>query len=176
MVKKTTKKTRSSRATGVKKKTAKKAGKKKTAAVSKKEKKAQVPLAPTNYAGFWLRFISYIIDAAALGVVGSGIAVLLFIVNTSGTLNNVIMLLVSWGYFAFMESSSYQGTLGKIIVGLVVTDLVGGRLSFWKATARHFSKYLSTAFLFIGLFMIAFTEKKQGLHDIIAGCLVLKND
>ncbi len=81
-----------------------------------------------------------------------------------------------WMYFAGMESSDKQATLGKLVIGLVVTDMEGERVSFSKATVRHFSKILSGLFLSFGYIMIAFTEKNQGLHDMIAGCLVVVKD
>jgi uncharacterized RDD family membrane protein YckC len=71
-----------------------------------------------------------------------------------------------------MESSSYQGTLGKMIFGLKVTDLYGNRISFERATGRNFAKILSAMILGIGYLMVAFTERKQGLHDLLAGTLV----
>jgi uncharacterized RDD family membrane protein YckC len=55
-----------------------------------------------------------------------------------------------------------------------VTDLNGDRISFGKASGRFFGKIISRLILGIGFFMIGFTEKKQGLHDMIAGCLVVK--
>ena len=78
----------------------------------------------------------------------------------------------SWLYEAFMESSSYQATLGKMIFGMKVTDLNGNRISFERATGRHFAKWLSAMVLFIGYIMVGFTERKQGLHDLLAGTLV----
>jgi uncharacterized RDD family membrane protein YckC len=71
-----------------------------------------------------------------------------------------------------MESSSYQATLGKMIFGMKVTDLYGNRISFARATGRHFAKILSGMILGIGFIMVAFTERKQGLHDLLAGTLV----
>jgi uncharacterized RDD family membrane protein YckC len=73
-----------------------------------------------------------------------------------------------------MESSSYQATLGKMICGMKVTDLFGNRISFERATARHFAKWLSGLILGIGYIMVGFTERKQGLHDLLAGTLVLR--
>ena len=78
----------------------------------------------------------------------------------------------SWLYEAFMLSSSYQATLGKMIFGMKVTDLYGNRVSFARATGRHFAKWLSGMILFIGYIMAGFTERKQGLHDMLAGTLV----
>ena len=71
-----------------------------------------------------------------------------------------------------MESSSTQATLGKMAMSIVVTDISGNRVSFGRATGRHFAKIISAIILYIGYLMIAFTEKKQGLHDIIADTLV----
>ena len=84
-------------------------------------------------------------------------------------------LVGSWLYEALMESSSHQATLGKMIFGMKVTDLNGNRISFARATGRHFAKWLSTMILFIGYIMVGLTDRKQGLHDILAGTLVLKS-
>lgn len=81
-----------------------------------------------------------------------------------------------WLYFALMESSAYQGTLGKMALGIRVTDLDGGQIDFGRATGRYFAKILSFITLMIGYIMAAFTGKKQALHDIIAGTVVLMRD
>ncbi len=80
----------------------------------------------------------------------------------------------AWLYFALMESSSRQATLGKMLVGIMVTDLDGGRISFGRATGRHFAMILSALTCYIGFVMAAFTERKQALHDMIAGTLVVR--
>jgi uncharacterized RDD family membrane protein YckC len=80
-----------------------------------------------------------------------------------------------WLYEALMESSSYQATLGKMIFGMKVTDLYGNRISFGRATGRHFAKILSGLILCIGFIMVGLTERKQGLHDLIAGTLVRRS-
>jgi len=89
-----------------------------------------------------------------------------------GTLIVMAALAGDWLYSAFMLSSSYQATLGKMIFGMKVTDLSGNRISFARATGRHFAKWVSAAILFVGFLMVAFTERKQGLHDMLAGTLV----
>jgi uncharacterized RDD family membrane protein YckC len=87
----------------------------------------------------------------------------------------VAMFVVSWLYYAVMESSANQGTLGKIVMGLIVTDMQGRRISFGRASGRFFSKLITGLIPFgIGYIMAGFTEKKQALHDMIASCLVLK--
>ena len=86
---------------------------------------------------------------------------------------NALVIVLAWLYGALMESSRYQATLGKMVLGIVVTDMNGQRVSIARATGRHFGKWVSSLILGIGYLMIAFTEKKQGLHDIMAGCLVV---
>jgi uncharacterized RDD family membrane protein YckC len=80
-----------------------------------------------------------------------------------------------WGYYAGMESSNFQATPGKMIMGLKVTDLDGGALSFSRATARYFSKILSGLPLYAGYVMILFTVRNQGLHDKIAKTQVVRS-
>ncbi len=122
---------------------------------------------PSNvYAGFWLRFAAVIIDGVLLGIVNQ-----LLGLNEHQWFISAIITLV---YYAGMESSKYQGTLGKIALGLRVTDMNGSRTSPLKAVLRNLGKYVSAFILCIGFLMIAFTAKKQGLHDIMAGTLVVK--
>jgi len=90
-------------------------------------------------------------------------------------IRGVFSALVSWIYEAALESSSYQATLGKMALGLKVTDLAGNRISFARATGRHFAKYVSGMIFFIGYIMAGFTERKQALHDMIAGTLVRRS-
>ena len=80
-----------------------------------------------------------------------------------------------WLYFSLLESSANQATVGKIVCGLKVTDLDGRRISFGRATARYFAKILSGLILLIGFAMVGWTTQKRGLHDFIAGTLVLRN-
>ena len=85
-----------------------------------------------------------------------------------------IAIVATWLYFAVMESSPLQGTLGKMTLGLYVTDTEGKPVSLGRATGRTFAKYLSSATLGVGYLICGFTEKKQALHDIVAKCLVLR--
>jgi uncharacterized RDD family membrane protein YckC len=84
-------------------------------------------------------------------------------------------IVINWLYYALLESSFKQATLGKMALGLKVTDMEGKRISFGQATGRYFAKILSGLILCIGYLMAAFTEKKQALHDIIVGTLVVKD-
>jgi uncharacterized RDD family membrane protein YckC len=83
---------------------------------------------------------------------------------------------VAWVYWAVLESSPWRATLGKKLFGIEVTDLNGRRISFARATGRHFAKNISLLMLGIGFLMAGFTEKKQACHDILAGCLVLRKN
>jgi len=86
----------------------------------------------------------------------------------------IFVLVLAWIYFAIMESSSQQATLGKIVLGIIVTNGEQQRISFGKASKRYIGKIISIVTLGVGFIMIARTEKKQGLHDKIAGSFVLK--
>jgi uncharacterized RDD family membrane protein YckC len=121
----------------------------------------------TAYAGFWKRLGAIIIDGLIVGAANS----ILFVVSWG--LFTPIFFITEWLYFALMESSTKQATLGKMALGIVVTDMDGKRLSFGRATGRYFGKIVSGIILCIGFIMIAFTEKKQGLHDMMANTLVV---
>lgn len=84
----------------------------------------------------------------------------------------ILVVLVPWLYYAALESSKNQATLGKIALRIAVTDTRGRRVSFARATLRHFSKILIILTFFVGFIIAAFTRQKQGIHDIIAGCLM----
>jgi uncharacterized RDD family membrane protein YckC len=140
------------------------------------------PDAPqVRYGGFWIRVVAYLIDAIVLNVVMwllSAITGLRLISYTATDhlepLSILAPLLVNWLYFALMESSARGATLGKMAVGLRVVTGQGQRLSFANATGRYFAKFISAFILGIGFIMVAFTERKRGLHDMIANTLVVK--
>ena len=141
-----------------------------------------------GYGGFWIRLLAAIIDAIILRVVVAPVGMMFGALGFAGGMMTglphrgmallgggvtfILLLFGSWLYEAFMESSSYQATLGKMIFGMKVTDLNGNRISFERATGRHFAKWLSAMVLGIGYIMVGFTERKQGLHDLLAGTLV----
>jgi uncharacterized RDD family membrane protein YckC len=122
---------------------------------------------PRSYAGFWVRFVALIIDVLIVAV-ASGLV-------SAATLGAgmVVSLFAPWLYEAFMLSSEWQATVGKRAMSIVVTGTDGSRISFARATGRHFAKYISAFALCIGFIMAAFTAKKQALHDMIAETLVV---
>ncbi len=83
------------------------------------------------------------------------------------------LFVCAWLYFASFESSEWQATVGKRLLGLKVVDLDGERVSFLRATVRYFSKLLSRLIMMIGFLMVLWTKKKQALHDKIASTLII---
>ena len=135
------------------------------------------------YSGFWRRVAASLIDSVILGVVGAILGIVLGVAMVSGGTDdtevveltgNVVGLFLGWLYYALMESSSKQATIGKMVMGIKVTDLEGNQISFARASGRHFGKIISSLILAIGYLMMLWTEKKQTLHDKMAGCLVVK--
>ncbi len=152
-----------------------------------------------EYGRFWLRFLAYVIDNIIIGFGVVLVLVPLIFLTGLGTLLSQIHpeeelgdaglfliigliflaatvgLVVTWLYHALMESSEWQATVGKKALGLVVTDMAGQRVSFARATGRHFGKIITNMVpMLIGYIMAGFTERKQALHDMIAGCVVLR--
>lgn len=142
----------------------------------------------TNYAGFWRRFAAYLIDSIILSIggfiIGGIFGIMLWFslgdmetdISTAITegFSSILGIVINWLYFTLLESSHKQATLGKMAVGIIVTDLDGNRISFGRANGRYWGKIISSITLLIGFIMAGFTEKKQALHDIIAGTLVIR--
>jgi uncharacterized RDD family membrane protein YckC len=152
---------------------------------------------PSIYGGFWIRFLAHLIDHVILGAVAAPlffITVLPSIIRIAHQAERdqepspeMIIAIVSsafvyialafvgqWLYEALLTSSTWQGTIGKRVLRLKVVDEAGNRIGFGRATGRFFAKILSSMFLYIGFIMIGFTERKTGLHDMLAGTKVLK--
>lgn len=133
-----------------------------------------------QYAGFWRRLAAHCIDFSILLF----ISFFLYFINSGipsdaseflgGMLGYYILL--AFLYSPVMESFTCQGSIGKMALGIIVTDLNGKRLSWGQANRRHISKLASYLLFLIGFIMVAFTQKKQALHDKISGCLVLRKD
>lgn len=144
----------------------------------------KVPL----YAGFWRRALAILLDVLLLQVVvvivsfPIGLAFGYYLTGyispseLEGLLTLVsvaLALTLQWLYFALMESSAKQATLGKMALGIRVTTLDGSRMSLGRASGRYFAKYLSILSI-IGFYLAGWTKRKQALHDIIAGTLVVR--
>lgn len=157
---------------------------------------AAAPAAQTvEYAGFWRRFVAYIVDRVIIGVPFSIIILAVMVPSIISLCNNslspedlpltIVTFILGWLwlivvaviahvlYFALFESSRLQATPGKLLIGIVVTDMQGQRVSFLRALGRNLGKILSHIIFNIGFIMAAFTIRKQALHDILAECLVV---
>ena len=142
-------------------------------------------VSPSSYAGFWRRLIAYAIDSLIIGVPLMVIGRMFGWVTLEQTANSAEAYTTSSGftlfagvvatlYFVLMESSDKQATFGKSVFGLRVTNMQGGRISLGQAFIRYFSKFLSAMIVYVGFMMAGWTEKKQALHDKLAGTLVVR--
>ncbi len=152
---------------------------------------ASAPVAvEPRYAGFWWRVLAALLDgvlcqitAMLLGLILGFVLGLALAIGgsdketvglASGLMGTILGLVLQWLWFTVPESSSWQGSLGKKLLGIKVTDEQGRRIGFGRANARYWGKIVSTITLGIGFLMVAFTRRKQGLHDIIAGTLLVR--
>ena len=132
------------------------------------------------YGGFWIRVVAYLIDGFLLGIVGVVLGAAFGISMVAGDFQdydptfNLVSFAIGWLYFALLESSERGATVGKMAMGLRVVTGDGQRLTFLNATGRYFAKILSAALFCIGFIMVGFTERKRGLHDMLANTLVIK--
>lgn len=142
------------------------------------------PDRPVVYGTFWARFFAALLDGLIIGVPASIISSLLFPVSDMGDYGtyfvrsgtgNLLQLVAGWLYSALMESGPGMATLGKKALGLKVTTLEGERISFGQATGRHFGKIISTIILCIGFLMMLWDDRRQTLHDKMAGTLVMSS-
>ncbi len=128
---------------------------------------------PIIYAHFWQRLLAIIIDLALANIV-IAFAYLFFNSTRANIIIGLMSWLCIWLYFALMESSNCQGTLGKMAMRIKVVDINNNLISFGRATGRYFSKFFSGIIIFVGYFMMLWTSKKQCLHDKIADTFVIK--
>lgn len=142
-----------------------------------------------NYRGNlqWLVFISAF--SIAIGTTGLSLLIILFglvlliaepTLFLRDSLNIIILiniflgLIINWLYFILLESSWLKTTIGKAMVGIIVTDEEGDRISLTQANLRYWGKLLSILTLYIGFMSIGWTKKKRALHDMLARTVVLK--
>jgi uncharacterized RDD family membrane protein YckC len=145
------------------------------------------------YAGFWKRTAAYIIDGFVVGIVGGIVQMMLMagffglgagmgdpaslFSSGAGVIGLLLVYLIPLGlqalYFAMFHASAKQATLGKMAIGIKVTDDDGQRISFWRGVGRYFATIISSLILLIGYIMAGFTERKRALHDIICSTLVV---
>ena len=144
------------------------------------------------YGGFWIRFLAYLLDGVILNILFVPIFLIFLLPTFVKAISQInaeepptelfgaillmipVLYAIQWLYEALTTSSSWQGTVGKKVLRLKVTDEAGKRISFARATGRFFGKIVSGMIMDVGFIMIAFTDRKQGLHDMIAGTLVTR--
>jgi uncharacterized RDD family membrane protein YckC len=130
------------------------------------ERRTQI--AAVGYGGFWVRWLALLIDSVILFVP------VLILRGLLGNVGSFLIIVGYWLYFALFESSSWQATPGKRMLGLAVVKIDGTQLTFGRATGRYFAKILSYITLCIGFLMAGFTSQKRALHDYVAETLVVK--
>lgn len=147
--------------------------------------------ASSEYASFPLRLGALLVDYAIGGVGLLAILISVGIVLGAGFsdfdqpedflaiagivgISLAVSIIFAWLYEAFLTSSNWQATVGKKALGVIVVDENGNRISFLRATGRHFAKIISGLLICAGYLIQPFTPKRQALHDILAGTLVLK--
>ena len=143
-------------------------------------------------ASFWKRAAAYAIDAViywiityAIGFVLGILLALAFAFDPDsasvaqqavfGLFSALLSLACYLVYYVWTESSVWQASVGKKLMGLKVTDLNGERISFWRSLGRNVGMIVSGLTLGIGYLMCFWTERKQCLHDKMASCLVVDN-
>jgi uncharacterized RDD family membrane protein YckC len=144
------------------------------------------------YASIWLRFCAALFDAFLASAILSPITVLLVWVmeayhsgiglseiksrTVMGTAAVLLWIICFGLYCASAESSVHQATPGKRLLKLKVVSMSYGRLTFQQATGRYYAKFLSTFALLVGFAIAIFHSRKQSLHDMIAGTLVVRSE
>lgn len=128
-----------------------------------------------NYGGFWIRFLAYLVDSVIVFVLIILIAgALAFLGEAGALLIPAVCIAVPVLYWALMQSSPRQATLGKALLGLKVADAAGGRLALPRSLAREVCKYISALPLMIGFIIAGFTQRKQALHDFFVATTVVR--
>jgi uncharacterized RDD family membrane protein YckC len=154
--------------------------------VSNQVDQAQVQI---RYAGFWIRLFAYFIDGLILSIptiiisyfaiklVGISEEITIISIRPIVYIITVSNILISWIYSIFMVYK-YQATLGKKALGIkVLSEGSDHNLTLGKIILREtLGKFISGIILQIGYIIIGFTEKKQGIHDMLAKTVVIYKD
>lgn len=136
-----------------------------------------------TYARFWARYAAAFIDGIILFAVSFIIGFVFgFVAEAAGLegeigeiLSTIISIIVGWIYFIYLTHTK-QATIGKKALHLKVVDESGTRLTLGKIILREtIGKIISAIIIYVGYIMAAFTEKKQGLHDIMAKSVVVSD-
>jgi uncharacterized RDD family membrane protein YckC len=140
-----------------------------------------------RYAGFWIRLVAWFIDSVVVLVGLSAVSVAFGVLEAAlssrpgaqnapglfGPVFDLLAIVGAWLYFSLLHSSRWQASLGMMALSLSVVGNDGGRVSFARATGRYFASLISGLFCYLGYLLIAFTGRKQALHDLIASTFVV---
>lgn len=121
------------------------------------------------YAGFWRRALALIVDLIFVAIISMLLALF-------GISSYALGILIGFLYQPVFESSRLQGSPGKNLMGLKVTDLQGQRITFKAALIRYVVRFFSGLFLCLGYVMMLFNDKKQTFHDVVAHTLVIDSE
>jgi uncharacterized RDD family membrane protein YckC len=139
-------------------------------------------IAPQYFAGLDQRWMASALDwfMVSLVIIFFGVIALLFISEKSTQILIAVSVLgvipvANFIYHVVMEASPKQGTYGKQVLKIKVTDLQGERIGLARSFSRNLAKILSVLTLFIGYLYSFFNSKQQCLHDVVAGTLVVKD-
>ena len=131
------------------------------------------------YAGFWMRFWAYLLDLIVIGSVNRMIINPIFraldvplVEDGIFSPASIATAIVFYLYFVLM-TKYYGQTLGKMVFGLKVVELKGKDLSWGTVIFREWIGRFISATVLVLYIIVAFTKKKQGLHDLFADTAVI---
>jgi len=129
-----------------------------------------------SYGGFWIRVLAYSADLSIIMIGLVLLAVPLYFLGGAGMAAYSVLALVGpFAYFVWLSASARQATFGKQLCGLRVEHVGSGqRISLLRSLGREAAKFISGAIFFIGYLMVGFTGRKQGLHDVMAATVVVR--
>lgn len=137
---------------------------------------------PQYFASFDQRLMAWAIDVFLIAVVYAVLIFLSFLFVQEQAVRVVLLVgiavmvpLTKLIYNIIADPSKTQGTIGKKLMDIKVTDLNGERISFEISLARNMAKIVSTLTLGGGYVYSFFNKKQQCLHDVMAGTLVIKD-
>jgi len=142
-----------------------------------------VALPAVRFAGFWRRLSACLVDSILLYFPASTLRVILGLpllrMRDDWSDPRVLeaqcfAIAMAWLYCSLFESSRTRGTLGQQLLGMQVTDVEGRRISFARATGRHWAQWLSVFICGVGYLLNLWTSRRQTLHDLVAGCVVVR--
>lgn len=134
-----------------------------------------------KYAGFWIRVAALLLDYLILFIGNIVIALLIFLpfgssktnMNDLQIINSVSDFIFLISYFGYFIGSKWQATPGKRICGIYIVRENGKPVSPTLCIGRYFAYFLSSIILGFGFLMVAWTDQKKALHDIVCGTRVV---